>query len=52
MIYTFCVGLQYLKKKKKKELGENRRWVKTVLRSLIPYQGREELLGGSEHKWH
>ena len=50
MIYTFCVGLQDLKKKK--ELGENRRWVKTVLRSLIPYQGREELLGGSERKWH
>ena len=51
MIYTFCVGLKYLIKGKKKR-GENRRWVKTVLRSLIPYQGREEFLGRSERKWH
>ena len=26
--------------------------MKTVLRSLIPYQGREEFLGRSERKWH
>ena len=26
--------------------------MKTVLRSLIPYQSREEFLGRSERKWH